>query len=84
MNETQVNSSFVFDEAIKVEYEGNATGIHLYSGYCSKEWRIGIIQNGGTVQNFSDCDMMSLERIIFFLNFRILNFHDFKRIHAPF
>ena len=48
MNETQENSSFAFDEAIKVEYKGNVNGIYLYDGYCSEEWRVRSFQNGGT------------------------------------
>ncbi|RIA98173.1 thioesterase-like superfamily-domain-containing protein [Glomus cerebriforme] len=47
MNETQENSLLAFDEAIKVEYKGNLEGIHLYSGYCNKDWRIGLVQHGG-------------------------------------
>ncbi|CAI2174863.1 19336_t:CDS:2 [Funneliformis geosporum] len=48
MNETEIiQSSFVFDKVIQVEYRGNVNGIQLYSGYCDQEWRIRKVMHGG-------------------------------------
>jgi hypothetical protein len=69
MNGVQENNfSFAFDEAIKVEYKGNVNGIDLYSGYCSKEWRIGLVEHGGTeISLIVICGVVVISGSIFFL-----------------